>query len=531
MTVNNGNFEFQWNQIESGAPKEEPARQYYFMDEARKLLKARFEEDLSSGRAMERYGEEALGEMITKKVFGTCAVVTFGCQMNAKDSEKLLGILESIGYRAVETEDADLVLYNTCTVRENANQRLYGRLGQAGARKKKNPRMLIGLCGCMMQESQAVEKIRGSYPFVDLVFGTHNIFLLAQLVCRCLLSQGAKKHRTLVDVWEGTDQIVEDLPADRKYPFKSGVNIMFGCNNFCSYCIVPYVRGRERSRKPQEILKEIRRLAEDGVVEVMLLGQNVNSYGKTLDEPMTFAQLLREVEKIDGIKRIRFMTSHPKDLSPELIQVMAESKKICRHFHLPLQSGSSRILEKMNRHYTKEQFLDLVRRLKEAVPGISLTTDIIVGFPGETEEDFLETMDVVRKAEFDSAFTFIYSKRTGTPAAVMENQVPEDVVKDRFDRLLKEVQEISARVCGRDQGTVQEVLAEEMDSHLPGYVTGRLSNNILVHFPGDPSMIGHFYQVYLAESRGFYYMGRLAKQKEPDAAMNHTKEARQENWK
>ena len=479
---------------------------------------------------MERYGEEALGEMITKKVFGTCAVVTFGCQMNAKDSEKLLGILESIGYRAVETEDADLVLYNTCTVRENANQRLYGRLGQAGARKKKNPRMLIGLCGCMMQESQAVEKIRGSYPFVDLVFGTHNIFLLAQLVCRCLLSQGAKKHRTLVDVWEGTDQIVEDLPADRKYPFKSGVNIMFGCNNFCSYCIVPYVRGRERSRKPQEILKEIRRLAEDGVVEVMLLGQNVNSYGKTLDEPMTFAQLLREVEKIDGIKRIRFMTSHPKDLSPELIQVMAESKKICRHFHLPLQSGSSRILEKMNRHYTKEQFLDLVRRLKEAVPGISLTTDIIVGFPGETEEDFLETLDVVRKAEFDSAFTFIYSKRTGTPAAVMENQVPEDVVKDRFDRLLKEVQEISARVCGRDQGTVQEVLAEEMDSHLPGYVTGRLSNNILVHFPGDPSMIGRFYQVYLEESRGFYYMGRLAKE-EPEAAMNHTKEARQENWK
>ena len=509
MTVNNGNFEFQWNQIESGAPKEEPARQYYFMDEARKLLKAKFEEDLSSGRAMERYGEEALGEMITKKVFGTCAVVTFGCQMNAKDSEKLLGILESIGYRAVETEDADLVLYNTCTVRENANQRLYGRLGQAGARKKKNPRMLIGLCGCMMQESQAVEKIRGSYPFVDLVFGTHNIFLLAQLVCRCLLSQGAKKHRTLVDVWEGTDQIVEDLPADRKYPFKSVVNIMFGCNNFCSYCIVPYVRGRERSRKPQEILKEIRRLAEDGVVEVMLLGQNVNSYGKTLDEPMTFAQLLREVEKIDGIKRIRFMTSHPKDLSPELIQVMAESKKICRHFHLPLQSGSSRILEKMNRHYTKEQFLDLVRRLKEAVPGISLTTDIIVGFPGETEEDFLETMDVVRKAEFDSAFTFIYSKRTGTPAAVMENQVPEEIKRERMERLLALQNEISLEKNLSLVGKTLRVLAEGRSKTNADRFTGRTEGGKIVLFDGTDEMTGRFLPVRITRAAPFTLWGEV----------------------
>lgn len=510
MASNTGNYEFHWNQIESGAPDKEPARQYYFMETAKGLLKAKFEQDCASGEALERYGEEKLEEMKREGYCGTCCVTTFGCQMNAKDSEKLLGILESIGYQPVETEDADLVLYNTCTVRENANKRLYGRLGQAGARKKKNPGMLIGLCGCMMQEPQVVEKIRTSYPFVDLIFGTHNIFVLAELVSQCLIRQNVKKHRTVIDVWDGTDQIVEDLPADRKYPFKSGVNIMFGCNNFCSYCIVPYVRGRERSREPEEILKEIRRLAEDGVVEVMLLGQNVNSYGKTLKNPMTFAELLREVEQIPGIRRIRFMTSHPKDLSDELIQVMAESKKICRHFHLPLQSGSSRILEKMNRHYTKEQFISLARRLKEAVPGISLTTDIIVGFPGETEEDFEETLDVVRQVEFDSAFTFIYSKRTGTPAASMEDQVPEDVVKERFDRLLKEVQEISARVCGRDEGTVQEVLAEEVDSHGPGWITGRLSNNTLVHFKGDPSMIGHFFQVYLEESKGFYYMGRLA---------------------
>ena len=340
---------------------------------------------------------------------------------------------------------------------------------------------------------------------MDLVFGSHNIFQLAELIARRFMEK-----KMLVEVWEGTDQIVENLPVDRKYSFKSGVNIMFGCNNFCSYCIVPYVRGRERSRNPEEILGEIRRLADDGVVEIMLLGQNVNSYGKTLKDPISFAELLRRVEEIPGIERIRFMTSHPKDLSDELIQVMAESKKICRHFHLPLQSGSSRILEKMNRHYTKEQFISLARRLKEAVPGISLTTDIIVGFPGETEEDFEETLDVVRQVEFDSAFTFIYSKRTGTPAASMEDQVPEDVVKERFDLLLKEVQEISARVCGRDEGTVQEVLAEEVDSHGPGWITGRLSNNTLVHFKGDPSMIGHFFQVYLEESKGFYYMGRLA---------------------
>lgn len=284
---------------------------------------------------------------------------------------------------------------------------------------------------------------------------------------------------------------------------------MFGCNNFCSYCIVPYVRGRERSRDPKAIIREIERLAEDGVVEVMLLGQNVNSYGKTLEHPMTFAQLLREIEKIDKIERIRFMTSHPKDLSDELIQVMAESQKICRHLHLPLQSGSSRILKEMNRRYTKEQFLALAEKIKAAVPGISLTTDIIVGFPGETEEDFEETLDVVRNVRFDSAFTFIYSKRTGTPAAAMENQVPEDVVKERFDRLLKEVQDISAEVCGRDVHTVQQVLVEEVNDHSPELMTGRMSNNTVVHFPGDASMIGSLVDVYLEESRGFYYMGRI----------------------
>ena len=424
--------------------------------------------------------------------------------MNARDSEKLTGILEASGFTETDTEEADFVLYNTCTVRDNANQRVYGRLGYLNRIKQKNPAMMIALCGCMMQEETVVEKIKKSYRFVDIIFGTHNIFKLAELI-----SERMDEKKMVVDIWKETDRIVEELPTDRKYPFKSGVNIMFGCNNFCSYCIVPYVRGRERSRNPQDIVGEIRRLVADGVVEVMLLGQNVNSYGKNLEEPMTFAKLLQEVEAIDGLRRIRFMTSHPKDLSDELIEVMKNSDKICHHLHLPLQSGSSRILKAMNRRYTKEQYLELVEKIRAAVPDISLTTDIIVGFPGETEEDFSETMDVVRRVRFDSAFTFIYSRRTGTPAAAMEDQIPEDVVKNRFDRLLSEVQAVSAEVCGRDVHTVKSVLVEELDDHVEGFVTGRLDNNTIVHFKGDRSLIGKIVDVYLDESKGFYYMGTM----------------------
>ncbi|MCI5986369.1 MAG: tRNA (N6-isopentenyl adenosine(37)-C2)-methylthiotransferase MiaB [Faecalimonas umbilicata] len=464
------------------APETEPMRQYWFMKKARELVKEQ---------------SEKLGRPLT------ACTTTFGCQMNARDSEKLLGVLEQIGYQEeTNEEDADFVIYNTCTVRENANMRVYGRLGQLNRVKKQKPHMLIGLCGCMMQEPEVVEKIKKSYRFVDLIFGTHNIYKFAELIVTRLESQ-----RMVIDIWKDTDKIVEDLPSERKFSFKSGVNIMFGCNNFCSYCIVPYVRGRERSRNPEDIIREIQGLVADGVVEVMLLGQNVNSYGKTLEHPMTFAQLLTEIEKIEGLERIRFMTSHPKDLSDELIEVMKHSKKICKHLHLPVQSGSTEILKKMNRRYTKEQYLELVRKIKEAVPDISLTTDIIVGFPGETEEDFLETMDVVKKVRYDSAFTFIYSKRTGTPAAAMENQVPEDVVKDRFDRLLKEVQSISAEVCSMHEGTTQSVLVEAVNDHDPALVTGRLSNNILVHFPGEKELIGKIVSVRLDACKGFYYIG------------------------
>ena len=434
----------------------------------------------------------------------TYHIVTFGCQMNSRDSEKISGILKQIGYVETDSEDADFVLYNTCTVRENANNKVYGHLGYAKKLKENRPGMLIALCGCMMQEPEAVENIKKKYRFVDIIFGTHNIFKLAELLQTRLLSD-----RVVIDLWKDTDMIVEDLPSDRKFSFKTGVNIMYGCNNFCSYCIVPYVRGRERSRSPEDIIAEVKALAADGVVEIMLLGQNVNSYGKNLTNPISFAQLLKEIEKIDGIERIRFMTSHPKDLSQELIDVMKDSTKICRHLHLPLQSGSTRLLKIMNRRYTKESYLNLVERIRTAMPDISLTTDIIVGFPGETEEDFLETMDVVRKVGYESAFTFLYSKRTGTPAAAMENQVEETVAKERFDRLLKLVQECSAKAAGREEHTVQKVLVEEVNAQDPTLLTGRLSNNLLVHFEGDKGLIGKIVEVYLEESKGFYYMGRL----------------------
>lgn len=465
-------------------PEKEPERQYYFIERAKKIIA---EESRKAGRSL------------------TCAVITFGCQMNAKDSEKLAGILEQTGFVLTdENEEADFVIYNTCTVRDNANQRVYGRLGHLNSLKKKNPHKKIGLCGCMMQEPSVIEKIKKSYRFVDLIFGTHNIYKFAELLCAMYESD-----RMVIDIWKETDQIVENLPTQRKYPFKSGVNIMFGCNNFCSYCIVPYVRGRERSRQPKDILREIEGLAQEGVVEIMLLGQNVNSYGKNLEEPVSFAALLREVEKIDGIQRIRFMTSHPKDLSDELIQVMKESKKICRHLHLPLQSGSTRILKEMNRRYTAEQYLALAEKIRREIPDIAITTDIIVGFPGETKEDVDATIDMVKKVKYDNAFTFLYSKRTGTPAAAMENQVPEELAKEGFDRLLKVVQDTAQERVTLWQGQTMEALVEEVNGQDASLLTGRLSNNTIVHFKGEPSLVGTIVPVYLKECRGFYYLGEV----------------------
>ena len=430
-----------------------------------------------------------------------------GCQMNSLQTDTVAGIVKRMGYKEVEKEEnADVVIYNTCTVRENANLKIYGHLGYLKSIKRHKPDMKIVLFGCMMQEPEVIEKIHKDYSFVDLVFGTHNFHKFPELFYRSLNTEGQ-----IIDVWKESDEIVEGMPSDRKYSFKTGVNIMFGCNNFCSYCIVPYVRGREKSREPEDIIEEIKGLVADGVTEVMLLGQNVNSYGKTLEHPVTFAQLLQRVEEIEGLKRIRFMTSHPKDLSDELIETMAKSKKVCHHLHLPMQSGSSRILKIMNRRYDKEKYLELVEKIRKAVPDISLTTDIIVGFPGETEEDFQDTLDVVEKSCFDTAFTFIYSKRSGTPAAKMENQVPEDVVKDRFDRLLSLVQEKGREASSRFEGTVQEILVEE-ESKEKGIFTGRTQYNLLVHFPGCQDMLGKYVKVKLDTCKGFYYMGTLAEE-------------------
>ena len=469
--------------ILASPPEKEPQRQYYFMAKLKEWALKREEE---KGRKL------------------TACINTYGCQMNARDSEKLTGILELVGFELNESEKSDLVLYNTCTVRENANLKVYGHLGFMSNAKKKNPDKIVCLCGCMMQEETVVEKIKKSYRFVDLVFGTHNIYKFAEL-----LYESVSSGKMVIDILPDADKVVEDLPIERKYSFKSGVNIMFGCNNFCTYCIVPYVRGRERSRKPADIVAEIEKLVADGVVEVMLLGQNVNSYGKNLEEKCTFAELLQKIEKIEGLERIRFMTPHPKDLSDELIDVMAASKKICHHVHLPVQSGSTKVLKEMNRIYTKEDYLALVDKIKAKIPDVSLTTDIIVGFPGETEEDFLETLDVVEKVQYDSAFTFIYSKRTGTKAASMENQIGEATVKHRFDRLLKTIQDISTKNSHRLVGGTYDVLVEDVNGSVEGYMTGRLSNNMLVHFPGDKDLIGKIINVKLIESKGFYYSGQI----------------------
>jgi tRNA-2-methylthio-N6-dimethylallyladenosine synthase len=429
--------------------------------------------------------------------------------------------LQAAGYALVATEEADLVVYNTCTVRDHANQRIYGRLGKLKHYKSKNPAMKIAVCGCMMQEASVLERIRRDYGFIDLVFGTHNIFKFAELLVAMYEAEGM-----IVDIWENTDQIVEDLPAVRKYPFKSGVNIMYGCDNFCSYCIVPYVRGRERSRAAGDIVAEVRRLVADGVVEVMLLGQNVNSYKgdggviqagamncaptkDKLTEAVNFPALLRMVAAIDGLERIRFMTSHPKDLSAELIEAMRESSKICRHLHLPVQSGSTRILKAMNRGYSKEDYLDLAARLRAALPDLALTTDIIVGFPGETAADVDETIEVVRTVGFANAFTFLYSERTGTAAASLPGQVPPAEAKANFDRLVAAVQETAFAGTARLVGETHLVLVEERNAKNPDLLDGRLSNNTVVHFAGGEELVGKIVDVKLDEARGYYYMGSI----------------------
>ena len=430
-------------------------------------------------------------------------VVTYGCQMNARDSEKLSGMLLEMGYEITkEPTEADLVVFNTCCVRENAENKLYGNLGNLKERKQKDPNFKVVLCGCMMQQDIVVEKIKQSFSHIDIIFGTHNIARFPEL-----LHSHLETGDLIIDIWQDAKEIVEDLPSKREYPFKAGVNIMYGCNNFCSFCIVPFVRGRERSRRPGDIIAEISNLVADGVSEVMLLGQNVNSYKH---EDVGFVELLHMVHDIEGLRRIRFMSSHPKDISDGVIEAFRDLPKMCKQLHLPFQAGSSRILEMMNRKHTKEWYLDLVEKVRAAVPDITFTTDIMVGFPGETEEDFLDTIDVVRRGRFTSAFTFIYSPRFGTIAAKAEDQVNEATTKDRFNRLVKEVNGISLDIAEGKVGNTFEVMVE--GANKDGTPNGRTCGGSLVHINGatlDTSPVGSYINVKIMEAKTFYLIGEI----------------------
>ena len=431
----------------------------------------------------------------------TFHITTFGCQMNEHDSEIMAGMLLEKGFTPVkERKDADVAIINTCSVRENADKRFFGTLGQLKRRKKENPDFLVCVCGCMMQQQHVIDTIKAKYPWVDIIFGTHNIHRFPELVENAL-----HEKKKQVEIWSDGGEIVENMPCKRLHKSKALVNIMFGCNNFCTYCIVPYTRGRERSRKPSEILREVRELVSDGVKEIMLLGQNVNSYKGEGDTDC--ADLIYMLNDVEGLERIRFMTSHPKDWSDKLIRAFADCDKLCKNIHLPVQSGSSRILKEMNRRYDKEKYLQLVEKLRETVTGITMSTDIIVGFPGETEEDFEETLDLVRKVRYDSAFTFLYSVRKGTPAETYENQIPEDVKHQRFNRLVDLVNQISAEKNAAYVGTMQKVLVEGPSKTNSRTFTGRTDGFKLVNFRGDASMNGKIIDVKITKSSTFSLEG------------------------
>ena len=428
---------------------------------------------------------------------------TWGCQMNEEDSEKLSGMLKNLGYsRTEERQKSDIIIFNTCCVRENAELKVYGNLGALKKLKEKNPNLIIAVCGCMMQQEGMAESIMKKYPFVDILFGTHNAYKFPEYLNRV-------KHegKSIVEIWNKEEGIVEGLPIDRKSNVKAFVTIMYGCNNFCTYCIVPYVRGRERSRKPEDIEHEIMELVKKGYKEITLLGQNVNSYGKDLSPAVSFSNLLRRINKIEGIDRIRFMTSHPKDLTEDLIDAVKECDKLCEQIHLPVQSGSTKVLKKMNRHYDREQYLALVKKIKEKIPNVALTTDIIVGFPGESEEDFIDTLTLIEEVEYDSAFTFIYSNRKGTPADEMENQVKDSVKHDRFNRLVEVVNRISAKKNKEYDGKVVEVLVEGESKNDEDKLTGRTRTGKLVNFIGNKDNIGKLVMVKITKAQSFSLIG------------------------
>lgn len=432
-------------------------------------------------------------------------ISTFGCQMNEEDSEKLSGMLKRIGYTRTENiDDASIIIFNTCCVRENAENKVFGNLGALKKRKAENPDLIIGICGCMMQQKGMADKILKTFPFVDIIFGTHNSYKFPEYLHR-VKTEGVQ----VKEIFDKETEIIEGIPVDRESSVKAYVTIMYGCNNFCTYCIVPYVRGRERSRKPSDILKEVNDLVAKGYKEVTLLGQNVNSYGKGLEEDVDFAKLLRMINEVNGLERVRFMTSHPKDLNEDVITAIKECDKLCEQVHLPVQSGSDRILKEMNRHYDRERYMYLINKIKKEIPDVAITTDIIVGFPGETEEDFEDTLSLVNEVGYDSAFTFIYSRRNHTPADRMENQVPDDVKHERFNRLVEAVNKNVIAGNKKYEGKIVEVLVEGPSKNDETKLMGRTRNGRLVNFSGDESLVGTLVNLKIVRAQPFSLIGEL----------------------
>lgn len=434
-------------------------------------------------------------------------IITYGCQMNEHDSERLAGQLRELGYTySKDYSRADIVILNTCCIRENAELKVFGKIGELKALKKENPQLIIGIAGCMMQQEAVVKEVLRKYPYVDLIFGTHNIHQLSNL-----LKKVFNKRERVVDLWPDSKELIPELPSERKSAFQAWVSIISGCNNFCTYCIVPYVRGRERSRPLKDIIREVKRLVAEGVMEITLLGQNVNSYGKDFtDQNIDFADLLKELDEITGLERIRYLTSHPRDFSDKLIKTIAMTKKVCEHFHLPIQSGSTRIMQQMNRGYTQESYLELIKKIKQTMPQASITTDFIVGFPGETEEDFLETLKVVQLVEFDAAYTFIYSPRSGTPAASYEEQVPDGVKKERLQRLMDLQAKKSLQRNRELENKIVQVLIEGESKNNPENLQGRTRTNKLVIFPKrEVNLVAKLKEVQITKVQSWNLFGEL----------------------
>lgn len=431
---------------------------------------------------------------------------TYGCQQNENDTERIRGMLSECGYGFTDSEEnADLVIYNTCAVRENAEQKVFGRLGILKHMKEDRPEMVTAVCGCMVQQEHITDRIKKVYKNVDLIFGTHALYKMPELLYRAVT-----ENKTVTDINDSAGAIAEDIPILRESSDKAWVSIMYGCNNFCAYCIVPYVRGRERSRKPEDIIAEIKSLVEDGCTEISLLGQNVNSYGKDLDEDVDFSDILRMVNDIEGVERIRFMTSHPKDFGDRLIEAMKECPKVCRQLHLPFQAGSDKILNDMNRRYTKADYLEKIEKVKREIPGISLSTDVIVGFPTETVEDFEETIDVLKKVEFDNIFSFIYSRREGTPAAKLDPALSDEQIHLNFNRLLEVQNEISKRKNESYVGRVERVLVDGASKNDPDTLCGRCDSSKIVNFKGKTALIGKYVNVRITEAHTWSLNGEIA---------------------